>query len=211
MQNAADFERIDHALSAAPILSDPTRFTVVAVGRLEPVKDHATLLRAFAAGAGDASRLVIIGAGSREEEVKAQVAELGLSEHVEMTGLIPRDEVFRRCAAADVLVSTSLGEGLPVAVIEAMATGCPVILSEIPPHREVADGEDFIPILPTGDVAGFAKAIESFRNLPEAERKELGRRSRAHVHARFSLPIMHAGVEAVYCELPQLAAAGRDG
>lgn len=211
VQNAADFERIDQALGAGTVPRDPTRFTVIAVGRLEPVKDHTTLLEAFAAIADDAARLVIVGAGSRESEVEATIAELGLGDQVEMTGLIPRDDVFLRCAASDVLVSTSLGEGLPVAVIEAMATGCPVILSDIPPHREVADGEDFIPIVPTGDVAGFAEAIRSFRKLPEAEHQELGRRSRAHVHARFSLPIMHAAVEAVYCELPQLAASDRDG
>jgi glycosyltransferase involved in cell wall biosynthesis len=208
VQNAADFDRIDQALSSGTIRKDESQFTVIAVGRLEPVKDHVTLLKAFAAAADESSRMVIVGAGSREDEVNSLIADLGLVDRVEMTGLIPRDEVFQRCAAADVLVSTSLGEGLPVAVIEAMATGCPVILSDIPPHHEVADGGDFIPIVPTGDVGGFAQAIQSFRDLSGAERQELGRRSRVHVHARFSLPIMHEGVEAVYRELPQLAGAG---
>ena len=83
----------------------------------------------------------------RKRQEHARMLEaLKRNDRVTMTGLIPRDEVFLRCASADVLVSTSHGEGLPVAVIEAMAAGCPVILSDIPPHRELMDGEDFVPL-----------------------------------------------------------------
>ncbi len=130
---------------------------------------------------------------------------MGLGEHVELAGLVARDEVFLRCANADVLVSTSHGEGLPVAVIEAMATGCPVILSDIPPHRELADGADFIPLIAVGDAVGFAREIRRFRELPQAGLRVLGQRCRDHVTARYTLPIMHAGIEAVYRELPTLA------
>jgi glycosyltransferase involved in cell wall biosynthesis len=118
-----------------------------------------------------------------------------------LTGLVPRDDVFVLCADADVFVSTSHGEGLPVAVLEAMAAGCPVILSEIPPHRELADGADFIPFVEPGDVDGFAAAIRRYREMSPQERREIGRRCRSHMAARFTLPIMRAATEAVYREV----------
>ena len=205
VQNGADIDRVDRAIAAGSVTRDESAFTVVSVGRLEPVKDPGTLLAAFAAGANDASHLVVIGAGSLEAEVRTQVHEMGLESRVTLTGLVPRDEVFLRCARADVLVSTSHGEGLPVAVIEAMAARCPVILSDIPPHRELADGADFIPLITLGDAEGFSRAIERFGAMSPAEARELGNRCRDHVVTRYSLPIMHAGIESAYRSLPQLA------
>lgn len=212
VQNGADIDRIDRAIAEASPVRDDTTFNVVAIGRLEPVKDFGTLLRAFARISAHEAKLTIIGAGSRESEVRRHIEELGLTDRVTLTGLIPRDEVFVRCANSDVLVSTSLGEGLPVAVIEAMASRCPVVLSDIPPHRELADGEGFIPIIATGDVDGFAREIDRFAALSTAQLNELRERSRDHVVARYSLPIMHAGTEAVYRSLPTVVGrSGRDG
>ena len=91
--------------------------------------------------------------------------------------------------------------------MEAMAARCPVILSDIPPHRELVDGADFIPLIAPGDVAEFAREIHRFREMLVEERLEIGRRCRNHVVARFALPIMHAGIEAVYRELPRFADA----
>lgn len=208
VQNAADIDRVDRALAAGDVHKSEEDFTVLFVGRLEPVKDTPTLLDAFARVADEKMRLVMVGGGSLEPEVRAHVDRLELSSRVNMTGLIPRDEVFLHSAAADVLVSTSHGEGLPVAVIEAMASGCPVILSDIPPHRELMDGESFVPLIQPGDVAGFASEIERFYSMTSEQRRELGRRGREHVVARYTLPIMHEGTEAVYRTLPSLAATG---
>lgn len=206
VQNGADIDRVDRALAEEAVERDDARFTVLSVGRLETVKDPTTLLEAFARLGAD-PHLVVVGAGSLEGSVVGAAAGLGVRDRVEFTGLIPRNEVFRRCAAADLFVSTSHGEGLPVAVIEAMATGCPVVLSDIPPHREVADGADFVPLVPTGDVGGFAREMRRFQEMSRDERAEIGRRCSDHVRSRFTLPIMHAATEAVYRELPTLARA----
>jgi len=201
--NGADLERIDRAIAAGPIARDD-RFTVISVGRLDEVKDPVALLDAFARNGDATSRLVLVGAGSLAGPVATRVRGLGLVDRVALTGLIPRDEVFLRCAGADVFVSTSHGEGLPVAVLEAMAAGCPVILSDIPPHREVTNGAGFIPLVPPGDVAGFAREIRRFREMPPDERRAIGRRCRDHVAARFTLTTMHTALELVYRELPRL-------
>lgn len=207
VQNGMDIDRIDRALEGKSVRDDEDTFKVLSVGRLEPVKDPLALLHAFATSANHHCQLTFVGSGSMESTVRERVHELGLQDRVQLTGLVPRDEVFARCAGADVLVSASHGEGLPVAVMEAMATGCPVILTDIPPHRELLDGADFVPLVPPGDVQGLADAIRRFHAMPSSERRELGRRGRDHVVARFGLATMHADTEAVYRQLPALADA----
>ncbi|MGH2539338.1 MAG: glycosyltransferase family 4 protein [Actinomycetota bacterium] len=201
VQNGADLERIDRALASGAPVREREGFSIISVGRLDRVKDPLGLVEAFSWVARKHDRLTFAGAGGLEGAVRERVAQLGLSDHVTLTGLIPRDEVFLRCAGADVFVSTSTGEGLPVAVVEAMAAGCPVILSDIPPHREVADGAGFIPIVPLGDVDGFGREIRRFREMGSRERREIGRRCREHVVARFTLETMHATLDGVYREL----------
>lgn len=208
VQNGFDLGRVDLALAARPVPHDHEGFVVASVARLAKVKDPMTLLHAFVRGAPD-DRLLIVGAGALEGAVRERVADLGVRDRVEFTGLISRDEVFRRCAAADVFVSTSHGEGLPVAVMEAMASRCPVILSDIPPHRELADGVDFIPFVPVGDAGGFAREIARFRAMSPEERAAIGQRSRDHVVARFTLDTMHDAVASVYRDV--LENAGRRG
>jgi glycosyltransferase involved in cell wall biosynthesis len=203
VQNGADLDRVDRAVAARPAGRDGSGFTVLSVGRLERVKDPLALLDAFSRGVGEdaASRVVFVGAGELSTTVTVRAQELGLHDRVVLTGLIPRDEVFVLCADADVFVSTSHGEGLPVAVLEAMAAGCPLILSDIPPHRELAEGADFIPFVAPGNVDGFAAEIRRFREMSPEERRQIGRRCRNHMAARFTLPIMRAATEAVYREV----------
>lgn len=215
VQNAMDVARIDRALEGRGVAPDEELFTVICVGRLEPVKDPFTLLSAFAQVADERSSLVLVGAGSLEGAVCEHAEDLGITDVVLLTGLIPRDEVFEQCGRADVLVSASHGEGLPVAVMEAMAVGCPVILSDIPPHRELVHGADFVPLVPVSDVEGFAEAMRRIRELPSEARRELGRRARQHVVPRFDVSTMHAKVNAVYRgaaapeECPALVSDGR--
>jgi glycosyltransferase involved in cell wall biosynthesis len=205
--NGFDLERVDAALAGrAP--SEGRGFMVVSVGRLQPVKDPVTVVDAFAASFGDdpTARLVFVGAGELAGAVSMRAHAVHVADRIELTGLLPRDEVFRRCAEADVFVSASHGEGLPVAVLEAMAARCPVILSDIPPHREIADGSDLVSFVRPGDVEGFAEELRRIRSLGVVQRRALGEQGRAHVSARFSLQGMRSETDAVYSEVaPRLA------
>lgn len=199
--NGVDLERVDRILAVPTRLSRHSAFTVAVVGRLIPVKNPLAVLEAFRAGADDSSRLVYVGEGPLRPEIERTSASLGLHGQVVSTGLVPRDTVYERVAAADLLVSASFIEGLPVAVLEAMACSRPVVLSDIAPHREIAGAADFIPLVRPDDVAGFAREIDRFKRMPVEERTAIGARCRRLVEERFSVRAMLQGYEAVYRRL----------
>lgn len=198
--NGADLERVERVSAGRSRRGDDGLFRVLSVGRLESVKDPLTLLSAFGR-APDDSRLTFVGTGSLAAELSSAIRIAGLEDRVETTGLVPRDEVYRRCVDSDLFVSASHGEGLPVGVIEAMATGCPVVLSDIPPHRELAEGVDFVPFVRPGDSDGLAREIVRFHDMSKDEREPIGRRCRELVHERFGLQAMHAAYDATYREI----------
>jgi glycosyltransferase involved in cell wall biosynthesis len=199
VQNAVDLDRIDR-IAKVEQATHSDQFTIATVGLIK-MKNPFTVLEAFRQCHDQASKLVFIGEGNLRPMLAQEVEKSGLQKQVKMTGLIERDSVFEYFVQADLFVSASWGEGLPVAVLEAMACRCPVILSDIPPHREIAEGADFIPLIKPDDVAGFAREIKKFREMPIAERAAIGQKCRKLVEERFSLPAMHAGYAEVYAQI----------
>ena len=199
VQNAVDLGRIDRAVQAAPT-SRANRFEIVTVGLIK-IKDPCAVLEAFRQSHDRASDLIFLGEGALRPRVASETEKAGLEDHVTLAGMIKRDSVFAHFSQADLFVSASWGEGLPVAVLEAMACRCPVLLSDIPPHREIAEGVDFIPLIQPGDVAGFAREIRKFREMTPAARADIGDRCRAIVEDRFSLQAMHSGYKQIYSQM----------
>ena len=201
VQNGADIDRIDRIVCDQPDdLSDDRPFTIASVGRLIRVKNPLTLLDAFRQHRASQRSLLLIGEGDLRTRIEDYCKEHELDSQVELTGLIPREEVYRRLLKADVVVSTSHVEGLPVAVLEAMACQCPVILSDIPPHRELADEVDFIPLIPPNDVTGFAREISRFQKMSVSERRNIGRKCRKLVEDQFSVTAMNRKYSDIYHE-----------
>jgi glycosyltransferase involved in cell wall biosynthesis len=203
VQNAVDLERIDRSLAKHQDGRKDTRFDLVSIGRIIKIKNPFAILKAFQQTDDQNSYLTYVGEGALRAPLAQAIEEMGLANKVKLTGLVSRDEVFQYAAQADLFVSTSYGEGLPVAVEEAMACGCPVILSDIPPHREIAEGVDFIPLIHADDVEGFAREIERFRAMSSVERQAIGQQCREIIERRFTLPIMHANLARIYSRLPR--------
>jgi glycosyltransferase involved in cell wall biosynthesis len=82
-----------------------------------------------------------------------------------------------------------------------MACGCPVLLSDIPPHREIAEGVDFIPLVKPEDAAGFARELRKFRQMSGEERKAIGRKCRKLVQDKFSMTAMHTRYAEIYSQV----------
>ncbi|MBD3774175.1 MAG: glycosyltransferase [Rhodobacteraceae bacterium] len=141
----------------------------LSIGRLSAQKNQALLLAAFAAHARAGDRLVIAGEGPARADLEQRIAALGLSGRVTLAGHV--DDVAPLLAAADVFVLSSDYEGVPAAVLEALAAGLPLVATECCASMAWLAGEGRFGItVPTGDVAALGKAMVRARKLhPDRE------------------------------------------
>lgn len=135
-------------------------------GRFVPVKNHALFLEAAARihAARPDARFVLIGDGELRDEIEAQVDALGLRDSVIITGWM-RD-LTQAYADMDVFVISSLNEGTPVTVIEALANGCPVVATQVGGLADLLDGGEFGALVPSGDASALAEAVLRVLDAP---------------------------------------------
>ncbi|PYJ58358.1 MAG: hypothetical protein DME82_00180 [Verrucomicrobia bacterium] len=158
--NPAEFERAD--FSSTPPL-------IIAVGRLIAKKGFAELIRACAllADRGKLFRCEIIGEGPLENELRAQIAQLNLQNRFVLSGGKPQREVRQHLAAASVFVLPSVldpeggMDNLPTVIMEAMATGLPVISTNIAGIPEMVVQNETGFLVQPADPIALAKAIEA--------------------------------------------------
>jgi glycosyltransferase involved in cell wall biosynthesis len=166
---------------------------LLAVGNLYPVKDHATLLRAAATLPGVS--VAIAGRGEEEEKLRALAAELGLGARLHLLGL--RDDVADLHRAADLFVQPSRSEGLPLAILEAMGAGLPVVATRVGGiHEAVIDGRTGR-LVPPADPAALAAALRELLDAPE-RRAAFGRAGAARAEQEFCLRAMTDAYRALY-------------
>ena len=141
-------------------LDRPSGPLVVACGRLAPVKDYPTLVRAMSLVVEQIPGAVlwIVGEGPERSRIEALVQELGLSDSVDLLGF--QSDPFAFMAAADVFALSSRHEGFGNVVVEAMACGTPVVSSDCPhgPGEIIDHGVNGL-LVPPGDPAALAAAI----------------------------------------------------
>ena len=172
-------------LSPVPLALPRRGFTLVYVGRLTFPKDVPTILRALAKvrASGKDVYLWVVGDGDLRAPAERLSAELGLTDAVTFWGEQAYTGDFY--ASADAFVLSSSTEGLPIALLEAMAAGLPVVISAIGAMPEVVNGGGGGIVVPPGSADGFADAIERLAGDP-ALRAAMGRAGRAHYLERFT-------------------------
>ena len=139
---------------------EPAPFpTILGVGRLDPLKDFATLIRAFArVRAQMRCRLVILGEGTERTTLEQLVSALEVGEDVCLPGFL--DNPFPWIRSADVVVSASLSEGCPNAILQALACGTPVVSTDgIGGSAELLEDGRWGRLVPVGDDVAMADAI----------------------------------------------------
>jgi glycosyltransferase involved in cell wall biosynthesis len=174
---------------------------VGSVGNFTPKKDHRTLLEATARAASQYGglRLVLVGSGPLERELRDTTRSLGITDRVAFAG--SRDDVAELLPAFDVFALSSRNEGLPISLLEAMAAGVPCVATSVGGVPEVVtDGDEGL-LVPPQDAAGLAKALSRLLGAPEF-RDAAGARA-AQTARRFDVTQAVRRTEEVYQEALQ--------
>lgn len=200
IRNGAYPPRVDEAA-----VSQPSGFVLVTVGRLAPVKNYSALLRAVALARQQVPDLTLrfVGDGPERQALVRLTAELGLERVVEFCGT--RSDVGTFLHGSDVFVLSSLSEGLPISILEAMAAGLPAIATEVGGMPEVVGLSKAGKTVPPGNVEALANAIVEFARQ-RSSLAELGQRARDCYRSHFTPEHMSDQ----YLTLYRVCLAGRD-
>jgi sugar transferase (PEP-CTERM/EpsH1 system associated) len=207
--NGVDNVRFNPACSPHPH-SAPAGFfsadniVIGSVGRMAAVKDYPTLVRAFlkllelAPALRDQLRLLIVGDGESRAVCEALLRQQSAEQLAWFTG--ERADIPEMMAAMDIFVLPSLGEGISNTILEAMASGLPVVATEVGGNMELVHEGTTGFLVPAADPDKMAQALLSYVNSPEAQLTH-GRTARTIIDQQFSMQAMTQGYLAVYDRL----------
>jgi glycosyltransferase involved in cell wall biosynthesis len=164
------------------------------LGRLHPAKGHEDLLKALATLPGD-WRCLFIGGGELEEKLRAETDRLNLSGKVIFTGL--RRDVPRLLSALNILVMPSRWEGLPMALLEAMAMGKAIVATRVGGIPDVVTHDEQALLVPPNDPLALQAALQRLFVDPELGPR-LGEKARARVRAHYNVARTASAYEALY-------------
>ncbi len=172
-----------------------------AVARLADTKDHATLLRALPAVRlrHPGTVLLVAGDGPHRGELERLSAELGLSDAVRFLG--SRGDAVELMAMSDVVCNLTLAfEGLPIAVLDAMSLGVPLLATRVDGVEEVVEDGEHGLLVPAQDVAAVTQALDTLLDDPGRARR-MGEAARESITAQLDPQAWIREIQAVYREL----------
>lgn len=174
------------------------RVRIVSVGRLAAPKDFLTLIRAFAKLDRRRAELLVLGDGPDRPAVEAEIVRLGLTDNVTLAGEVA--DVAGRLRDSDIFVLSSMSEGLPISVLEAMAAELPIVASNVGGLPELVDEGSTGALVPPGDSEELSRALSALIDDP-ALRLRQGEESRRRVLENFSIDACRAAHQALYDRL----------
>jgi L-malate glycosyltransferase len=177
----------------------PDELLVIAVGRLHPQKAFSDLLDAVdtVRAKGHPVQLRIAGVGPLESALQEQIASRDLGGHVRLLGL--RRDVPQLLAASDVYASSAAWEGLPIAMLEAMAAGLPTVATAVGDVGRIVDDESGI-LVPPRSPDQLARALATILSDPDLRRAQ-GEVARRRVHLHHGARAWSRRVLALYEEM----------
>ncbi len=178
----------------------PDDFLIIQVARLDYLKDHATAVRTLhrVLGSHPQVRLLLVGEGPERAAIEQLVRQRGLEQRVQFLGL--RHDVPRLLQASDAFLLTSISEGIPLTVIEAMAAALPVVATQVGGVGEVVEADRTGLLAPSGDDDALARHLA--RLIEDCDLcRMLGARGRERAQALFSEARMMDGYRRLYGEM----------
>ncbi|MGQ9503345.1 MAG: glycosyltransferase [Thermogutta sp.] len=161
---------------------------IIQVARLDPLKDHDTAITAVEQLAHDRVRLLIVGDGPEETRIRHRVKQSAIRERFRLLGY--RRDIPNLLAAADIFLLSSVSEGLPVTILEAMAAALPIVATDVGDvSKAVADGTTGF-LVPPRHPEALAKALERLCASPQL-RRQFGQAGRDLLMAQFTEKMMH--------------------
>ena len=205
IENGIDVDRYgppaDRAALRTRLGLDPDELILVHVARHHPVKDQATLVRGFAAANVPGSRLVMVGDGPLRGELESLAQTLDVATRVSFVGI--QSNVSDWLAAADAFALTSVSEAASLTLLEAMATGLPVIVTAVGGNPDLVRKDVDGLHVPRSDSNALAVAIR--RMLTDSERRSrLGQSGRQRTHDRYRLDATVGAYDSLYRSLTGL-------
>lgn len=202
--NGVDIEayasETDRAEGRRLLRAAPGEFVIIQVARLDYLKDHDTALRtmARAVSAVPHARLVFVGDGPERQAIESRIRALQLDDQVRLLGT--RGDVKRLLPGADLFLLTSISEGIPLTLIEAMAAGLPVVSTDVGGVAEVVtDGVSGL-LAPAGNVVALADGIRRLAADP-ALRRQFSLAGQSRARERFDETAMCRQYQQLYAEL----------
>lgn len=199
--NGVDSTKFHPREGARPEFAHPDSIVFGSVGRMVEVKDYPTLIHAFIQlmrqqpERAERARLVIVGEGPARSTCLDLLQSAGLAHLAWLPG--ERHDIAEIMQVFDVFVQPSKNEGISNTILEALASGLPVIATEVGGNVElIADGVNGT-LVPPGDVGEMAQALLSYLDAP-ARIAEHGGNARQHAEQRFSIPAMAEAYARVY-------------
>jgi glycosyltransferase involved in cell wall biosynthesis len=177
------------------------------IGRLDPVKDQTGLIAAFAGLARSETSAVvaIVGEGPSRAALEGEIGERGLADRVRLLG--ERRDIPALLRAFDVFVLPSRAEGMSNTILEAMATGLPVIATDVGGNPELVEPEMTGCLVPSGNPQALETALRTYVADPHL-RSLQGKAGRERVLQHFSLERMAQAHRGLYTSLSRARRAG---
>ena len=209
--NGVDFEEMDQRLLESPVKRErlglrPDDVVLGCVSRFDPVKRLEVLLAALGRLQDriPGVMLVLVGGGGEEDRIRRLTRRLGLQDRVIFTGFL--ETPARIYPALDLYLSTSLKEGLPLSLVEALGAGLATVATDVPGHRDVVVHGKTGLLIPADNEAALADAVVSLWADP-IKRAALSKAARQWVRDEFGIEKMLGRTAAVY----RAAGASRAG
>lgn len=185
-----------------------SQIVIGTVGRIQPVKDQMTLVEGFITLLNnhphyrDLVRLAVVGDGPLLDDLRQRVEEAGVDDVTWLAG--PRDDVAAMLRGFDVFVLPSLAEGISNTILEAMATGLPIVATDVGGNGELLEAGETGLLVPSANPAAMAEALATYVQNVEM-RREHGANGRRRAEQLFSLDRMVRQYISIYDRYTQAA------
>lgn len=191
LENSVDYERfaevsIDKTEARRMLGVSPDAFVFGTVGRLAPTKGLSFLIEAFSRAKEKiaSAQLVLLGTGQSQAELEQQASKTSCSDSIHFLG--HRDNIEQLYRAMDVFVLSSVAEGMPRAILEAMAAGVPCIATEVGGVPEILPNRDVGRLVPAKDPIALAGEMIALAQSPAEQIEELAKEASDRVRRYYS-------------------------